>query len=484
MKKIYPLFCIAAILIYFSACKIDAPVFPDKPDKPTPVDTTHTDKTIDKALLTGWWAPVKPDLNAKLYFGADNFFFQDTLTKDIAPTAGFWHIAHDTIRYSQTLTSPSLDIFVVSKLTADSLVVKGGVVTVRYYKINQPPITSTAISTIAGTGIDGYTGDGGPATAALISAKAGILVSKTGDIYFCDRSNNLVRKIAAADGKISTIAGSFGKSGGMYANNSAATDATLAFPVFMAMDAANNIYVTESLGNRISKISPDGKINCIAGCSMFPQQGFSGDGGPATAAELREPQGIAVDDAGNIYFADLSNYRIRKINASDGKISTIAGTGDRNYSGDGGPAITAGLSVLDLSLDAAGDIYFTDFTSDRIRKISKATGIVTTIAGTGARGSTGNGGLATAAKLYLPFGISIDNKGDIYFAEINGGIIRKITKATGIITKIGGTGFDNFSGDGIHATAYSLVGPYDVATDAAGNIYIGEQARIRKIAAN
>jgi hypothetical protein len=420
---------------------------------------------------------------ATIYFGTDNFFFQDTLTKDIAPTAGFWRTTGDSINYSQNLNGPTAATFVVSKLTADSLTLTFDGIKTAYHKIILPAITSTAISTIAGTGISGYTGDGGPASAALVSAQAGILVSKTGDIYFCDRSNNLVRKISAADGKISTIAGSYTNSGGLYANNSAATDAILNFPVFMAMDAGNNIYATESLGNRISKISPDGKINCVAGCSMFPRQGFSGDGEPATAAELHEPQGIALDSAGNIYFADISNYRIRKINASDGKINTIAGTGISGVSGDGGPAISATLSALDLSF-SKGAIYFTDFAGHRIRKITLSTGIITTIAGTGTPGSTGNGGLATAAQLYLPFGISIDNKGDIYFAESNGGIIRKITNATGIIDKIGGTGFDNFSGDGIHATAYSLVGPYDVATDAAGNVYVGEQARIRKIAAN
>ncbi|MBD1366773.1 hypothetical protein IDJ77_23380 [Mucilaginibacter sp. ZT4R22] len=481
IKKIYPLFYICCLLIYLTACKIDAPVFPEKPDVPT--DTTKTPTTtIDKALLTGWW---KPTVNTKatVYFGTDNFFFQDTLNKDIAPIAGFWRTGGDTIKYSINLGGPATGNYIVSKLTADSLVVTLAGTKTAYHKISLPAITSTAISTIAGTGIDGYTGDGGPATAALVSAKAGILVNKTGDIYFCDRGNNLVRKISAADGKISTIAGSYGKSGGLYTNNSAATDAVLSFPVFIAMDAANNIYVTESLANRISKISPDGKINCVAGCSMFPMQGFSGDGGPATTAELREPQGITVDSVGNIYFADLSNYRIRKINASDGKINTIAGNGISGVSGDGGPAISATLSALDLSF-SKGNIYFTDFVGNRIRKIALSTGVISTIAGTGARGSTGNGGLATAAQLYLPFGISIDNKGDIYFAETNGGIIRKITNSTGIITKIGGTGFDNFSGDGIHATAYSMVGPYDVATDAAGNVYIGEQARIRKIAAN
>jgi sugar lactone lactonase YvrE len=484
MKKIYPLFCIAAILIYFSACKIDAPVFPDSPDKPTPVDTTHTDPTIDKALLTGWWAPIKPDLNAKVYFGADNFFFQDTLTKDITPTAGFWHTAHDTIRYSQTFASPALDIFVVSKLTADSLVVKGGVVTVRYYKINQPPITSTAISTIAGTGMLADYPDGVVASATAMWGTFGISITKTGDIYFCDRGWPLIRKISAADGKVTTIAGYYGSSGGaLYPPNSSAKNASLALPAFLALDNKENVYITESVGNRIGKITAGGKITCLAGCTTGIQSGFSGDGGPATAALLTDPKGIAIDSLGNVYFADAGNYRIRKISAADGKITTIAGNGNINYSGDGGQAINAGLTVIGLALDAAGNVYFTDVAANRIRKITTATGIITTIAGTGVRRSAGDDGQATSATFNVPYSIHVDATGDIYILDGNNYsyVARKIDARTGIITKVAGTGFNGFTGDGIHATGYSLKNPVSITTDAAGNIYIGEEGRIRKI---
>jgi sugar lactone lactonase YvrE len=482
MKKLYPVFYICFLLIYLSACKIDSPVFPEKPDVPTPTDTTKTPATtIDKALLTGWWAPTVTT-KAQVYFGTDNFFFLDTLSKDSPPTAGFWRTSGDTIKYSQNLNGPSPATYILNKLTSDSLVVTFDGVKTAYHKLSLPAITSTAISTIAGNSIEGYSGDGNSALTAQISARAGLLVSNAGDIYFSDRANNLIRKIAAADGKITTIAGSLSTSAaGSYIPNFPATSALLSSPVGLAMDDKANIYITEYLGNRINKVSAEGKITCIAGCNTYPNPSFSGDGGLATMAGISGPQGITVDSIGNIYFADSGNNRIRKINASDGKINTIAGNGEGIYSGEGGDARLAGMTVVGLSLDAAGNIYFADPFARRIRKISKATNSITTIAGTGVVASNGDGGQATSAALNIPFGIHVDINGDVYISELLGHVIRKIDIKTGIITKIAGTGFGGFTGDGIHATAYSLDSPYALTMDNTGNIYVSEAARIRKI---
>jgi hypothetical protein len=484
MKKLLPLFYIYCFLIYLTACKIDSPVFPEKPDVPNPTDTTKIPATtIDKALLTGWWAPTVTT-RAKVYFGTDNFFYLDTLSKDSPPTAGFWRTSGDTIKYSQNLNGPSPATYIVNKLTADSLVVTFDAVKTAYHKIGLPAITSTPISTIAGNGIMADYPDGVVASATAMWGTFGLSITKTGDIYFCDRGWGLIRKISAADGKVTTIAGYYGSSGGaLYPPNSSATNASLALPAFLALDNQENVYVTESVGNRIGKITPGGKITCLAGCTPGIQSGFSGDGGPATAALLNDPKGIAVDSLGNVYFADGSNYRIRKISAADGKITTIAGNGNFNYSGDGGQAINAGLAALGLSLDAAGNIYFADVAANRIRKIAKATGIITTIAGTGVRGSTGDGGQATSATFNAPYSIHVNATGDIYILDGNNNsyVARKIDAKTGIIKKVAGTGFNGFTGDGIHATGYSLKSPISITTDAAGNIYVGEEGRIRKI---
>jgi sugar lactone lactonase YvrE len=263
-----------------------------------------------------------------------------------------------------------------------------------------------------------------------------------------------------------------------------ATSASLLGPVFLIMDATGNIYFSVGIfGNCVYKISAaDGTLTRIAGSGV---QDFWGDGGPATSAGINEPQGLALDAAGNLYIADLGNHRIRKVSATTGIISTVAGSGSYNYSGDGGPATAAGMSILDLAVDATGNIYFSDFSNDRIRKIASGTGIITTVAGTGLRGNSGDGGMAVNAKLYLPFGVKLASNGDVYFADAANNSIRKITLATGIITTVAGNGYAGYTGDGLHATAYSLIFPYGIAIDSKNNIYVGDNgnARIRKVAA-
>lgn len=489
MKKLYPLFYISLFLICLSSCKIDAPVFPEKPDKPNKpdttatTDTTKTQVTINTALLTGWWQPTV-NTKSTIYFGTDNFFFQDTLKNDVAPTGGFWRTGHDTIKYSTTLNAPASANFIVNKLTADSLIVTLTGVKTAYHKINRPIITSTAISTIAGIGLEGLSGDGAAATAAQLSATAGLTVDKNGNVYFCDRHNQVIRKINVADGKISTIAGARSGVSGPYVDNSPALSVNLADPAFILADSLGNLYVSESeFIPKIDKISADGKIKCIASCNISPPAIGNGDGGLATAASLNSPQGMALDAAGNLYIAEASGRRIRVITAADGKINTYAGTGELGHAGDGGPAVNAATTALDIAFDTKGNMYISDYGNNYIRKVDAITKVITTIAGTGSKGSTGDGGPAINAKVNLPFGIKVAPNGNVFFTELQGGFIRKIDVSTGIITKVAGTGFEGYSGDGLHATAYSLNLPYGIAFDTAGNLYVGQEYRIRKIIA-
>jgi hypothetical protein len=470
IKKPIPLSFIA-VLCFIISCKND----PVKP-KPEPNKTT-----IDKDLLVGWWAPkITPERS--IYFGADKFFFQDTLKKDSAPIAGEWQTSGDTLNCLPTLPGDAKLVFIVLKLTADSLIVKYHNSTFAYHKVNRPAFTSQPIVTIAGTDRSGYQGDGGLATNAQLSGSAGIVTDGEGNIYFCDRWNRVIRKISAADGKILTIAGTGSmKPAVNYPDNSVATTVDLIDPTFLIRDAVGNIYLTQSeFTNQIDKITPDGKISCIAGCS-FNSGNFSGDGGPATAASLRSPQGIALDADGNLYFADIGNNRIRKISAINGRINTIAGTGIANYNGDGKLALNTNILPLDLSISSTGDIYFSDLINNRIRKITASTGIVTTVAGNGIKASTGDGGPAIQASVSVPFGIKISVTGDIFFVE-NDGTVRKIDGTTSIITKIAGTGYTGYTGDGAHATGYSLNTPYGIALDASEKfLYISQQGRIRKV---
>ena len=332
------------------------------------------------------------------------------------------------------------------------------------------------ITTVAGKGTFGFSGDGGQAINAEIAGK-GIAIDAAGNIFIADAANSRIRKVAP-NGIITTIAGvgvnGFGGDGGV------ATAAILNNPVNVAADAAGNIYIADQDNQRIRKIDNNGIISTIAGDGNMS---FGGDGGPATAAQLNIPIDVAADAAGNVFFIDQANLRIRKI-ATSGIISTIAGNGTMGFGGDGGPATAAKLnSPTGLNIDAAGNIYFTDQGNQRVRKINTA-GIITTVAGTGTPGFSGDGGAATAAQLNAPIDVAVNSSGELFITDQNNHRIRKVD-VNGIITTLAGTGLPAFSGDGGPATAAAVNNPYGVAIDAMGNIFIGDafNYRVRKITA-
>jgi sugar lactone lactonase YvrE len=330
------------------------------------------------------------------------------------------------------------------------------------------------ITTIAGNSIIGYGGDGGPATAAQLNAPYGVAVDASGNVYFADMYNDCVRMINAS-GTITSVAGSF-FTGGYSGDGGPATAAGLYNPVAVAIDASGNLYIADQGNEVIRKVDASGTITTFAGSSG----GYSGDGGPATDAQLNNPAGVAVDASGNVYIADEFNARIRKVNAA-GIITTIAGNGTLGFSGDSGPATLAELyEPAGVSIDATGNMYIADMINNRIRKVNTM-GIITTAGGDGISGFAGDGGAAIAAKMYFPSAVTTDATGNIFIADESNNRIREIN-TSGIISTIAGSGVAAY-GDGGPATAAQLNQPEDVVSDAFGNLYISDYGHslIRKV---
>ncbi len=339
-------------------------------------------------------------------------------------------------------------------------------------------VKAQIITTIVGGGTSGL-GDGGPSVDCELFAPYGIAVDNVGNIYIADRGHNIIRKVDAA-GIITTIAGTGGT--GYTGNGGPATAATMRTPNAVAADNTGNVYFSDRFNNCIRKIDVAGIITTIAGDGM---QGCTGDGGPATAAEFFGVSFMKFDGHGNLYISDVYNNRIRKINSA-GIISTVAGIGTGSLtevdSGDGGLATDASLGgPSGLALDNAGNLYFTEYYTHNIRKINSM-GIITTIAGNDTAGYRGDGGAATTAEFYNPTDIAIDPVGNLDITDAHNGRLRQIN-IDGQINTIAGTGINGFSGDGGDATLAEFDGPVSVAVDPSGSIYISDlgNSRIRYI---
>ena len=329
------------------------------------------------------------------------------------------------------------------------------------------------ITTIAGTGIPGDSGDGGAATSAQLTSPWGVSVDISGNVYIADSGNYKIRKLTST-GIITTFAGtgSWGNGG----DGGAATSAQLSSPYGVSVDISGNVYIADLYNVKIRMVTSKGIITTIAGTGEY---GSSGDGGAATSAQLNGPFGVSVGISGNVYIADLYNNKIRIVN-STGIITTFAGTGTRGSSGDGGAAISAQLNGPEgVLVDISGNVYIADFDNHKIRMVN-STGIITTIAGTGARGSTGDGGAATSATLNYPIGVSVDISGNVYIADAQNSKIRMVT-STGIITTFAGTGAYGSSGDGGPATSAQLYNPSGISVGTSGNVYIADNNKIRMV---
>ncbi|MFF2721305.1 RICIN domain-containing protein [Streptomyces sp. NPDC058011] len=330
------------------------------------------------------------------------------------------------------------------------------------------------ISTVAGTGVAGFKGDSELAVTAQLNRPYGIAVDSTGSLYFSDYNNHRVRKIST-DGKISTVAGA---GAGYRGDNGPAVSAQLNCPREVAVDASGSVYITDAANHRVRVITPDGKINTVAGTGTA---GSSGDGGPAAKAQLNYPLGVAVDGTGALYISDHGNHRVRKIPA-DGKISTVAGTGVAGFKGDDGPAASAQLSgPYALAVSDADVLYITDGNNHRVRKVA-ADGSISTVAGKGTAGFSGDGGPATSAQLNLPLGVVVDSTGTLYISDYNNHRVRKVTP-DGEITTLAGKGTAGFGGDGGPAAAAQLNNPFGLAVDCVDTLYVADHLnnRVRKI---
>jgi len=336
------------------------------------------------------------------------------------------------------------------------------------------------ITTAVGTGEKGFAGDGGPAQAALLNGPFDVAFDSAGNLFFSDTFNHRIRRVDARTGTITTIAGN-GEAG--YAGDGGpAVQASLNEPYGIAIDRAGNIFVADRLNRRVRRIdAANGTITTLAGTG---EPAYSGDGGPAARAGLAEPNGLALDaDERHLYIADVADHRVRSVDLSSGAIATFAGTGAPEHGGDDGPVAEARIfGARAVKLGPDGTIYILERQGSSLRAVDAATGIITTIAGTTGRGYSGDGGPALAAVFDAPKEMAIDPDGNILIVDTENHAIRLIGRSTGMVTTIAG-GRKGGGGDGGPATAAGLDRPHGAVVGPAGAIYIGDtnNHRIRKV---
>ena len=340
-----------------------------------------------------------------------------------------------------------------------------------------PALAATGgIDTIAGNGIVGFSGDDGPAIDASLSFPSPIAVDADGNLFVADRDNDRIRRVDAATGIISTVAGGGTRS---HLIDGPATGAKLLSPHGIAVDADGNLLIADVGSGRIRRVdAATGIITNLAG-GGFP--GTLGDGGPATDASLQAPHSVISDADGNLFF--VNDGRIRRVDGA-GIITTVAGNGAFGFSGDGGPATNASLGAPNaIALDTNGDLFIADTANSRIRRVDAETGIITTVAGGATAEFAGDGGPATGASLFFPSGVTIDASGNLLIADTFNNRVRRVDAITGIITTVAGNGVFGFSGDGGPAANASLNVPRGIALDTNGDLFIADvgNSRIRRV---
>ncbi len=383
-------------------------------------------------------------------------------------------------------------------------------------RVRKITVSTGIITTIAGTGTAGYSGDGGQATSAAVKYPHGLNLDSAGNVYIADiGAYNVIRKITVSTGIISTVAGTGSTSGGYNGDSISATSATLNVPFDVVLDSSDNLFIADTSNNRIRKVDMStGVITTVVGTGTASS---TGDGSAATASTMNGPTFSRFDSSGNYYISDCNGNRVRKVTTVTTEmptvtpttipstptyypslsphsitiITTIAGTGSAGYSGDGGQATSASIYVpAGITIDSSGNVYFSEFYNHRVRKITTATGIISTYAGTGSSTYSGDGGVASSAALNGPDGLCIDSsgililinhhfplifvvpsEGNIYIGDTNNHRIRKVVSATSIISSIAGAGTGSYSGDNGPATSATFNQPVGIALDEIGKLH-------------
>jgi sugar lactone lactonase YvrE len=307
---------------------------------------------------------------------------------------------------------------------------------------------------------------GGPASVATLRKPLAAVMDAAENLYVADTSNHRVLRLDAATGFTTFVAGmgipGYGGDGGP------ATAALLKSPSGLALDRAGGLYIADQNNHRVRRVDPTGRITTVAGTGIAS---FGGDGGPATAAHLWLPESVTVDASGSLYIADYFNARVRRVDSRTGIIATVAGNGTPAHNGEDLPATRAGLDPHGIALDAMGNLYIADRANERVRRLDAAAGTIRTVAGTGAPGFAGDAGPARAARLNTPTGVTVDVQGNLYVADSGNHRVRRVGR-DGVIATVAGNGEPFFSGDGGPATGVSLWNPSGLSLDPLGNLLI------------
>jgi streptogramin lyase len=329
--------------------------------------------------------------------------------------------------------------------------------------------TPGSIWTLAGDGVYDWRGDGGPPTAvSLLNTPNGVAADAAGNVFIADTYNKVIRRVDAASGTVTTVAGN--GTPGYSGDNGPATAAQLDWPYGIVVDAAGNLYIADEINSVIRRVdATSGYITTVAGNGTT---GYSGDRGPATAAQINDPYGVTVDVSGNIFISDSRNGAVRRVDAATGIITTVAGNGTYGYSGDGGPAANALLYFpTGITVDTKGNLYIADYGNHVIRRVDAASGNISTISA------------APAYDTAEPEGVALDAAGNLYISDIEYAVVWRVDAASGVMTTVVGNGSQGFSGDGGLATSAELNRPWGISFDGAGNLYIADSAngRIRLV---
>ncbi len=341
---------------------------------------------------------------------------------------------------------------------------------------------SPVITTAVGKGGQAYSAGSDPSRQPTLNNPFDVAFDRSGNLYLSDTFNHSVLKVDAKTQAITRVAGDGHR--GFLGDGGPATSARMDEPYGIVLDSENNLFIADRLNRRVRKV--DGKTGVMSTVAGDGSKAFSGDGGPAAKAGLVEPNGVALDASGKtLFIADVADHRVRAIDLTTGLIRTYAGTGKGRHEGDGGPAISASIAgARAVEVGPDGTVYVLERQGNALRAIDPKTGTISLVAGTGAKGNSGDGGPALKATFNGPKELAVDPAGNLFIVDTENQTIRRIDIKTGIITTIAGNGRVGGGGDGGPATAAGLARPHGVAVGPDGSVYIGdtENHRIRKVA--